>query len=90
MNKISELLIDRIGSNSILEFSKKHGLSHQTLRSWISGQRKINIDGLRLLAQAFPRDEELLAALRIYWIGLLEDAIRASRQRRKSGTVTTR
>jgi len=99
MNDIISLLIQRIGKSSVLEFSNRHGLKHQTirqwisgqrLRQWISGQRQINIDGMRLLAKAFPDDRKLQQALRAYWIGLLEDAIATSPKRRKSGTVTAK
>ncbi|HRF46704.1 MAG TPA: hypothetical protein PLC98_03685 [Anaerolineales bacterium] len=90
MNDIISLLIQRIGKSSVLEFSNRHGLKHQTIRQWISGQRQINIDGMRLLAKAFPDDRKLQQALRAYWIGLLEDAIATSPKRRKSGTVTAK
>lgn len=90
MDTLISILLKRISGQSIRSFASEYGLNTETLRLWISGKRQINIDGLRLLARAFPNDAELHQALRAYWIGLLEDAIATSSKRRKSGTVTAK
>jgi len=78
MDDLISILNDRLDGRSIRGFAIDHGLNAETLRLWLTGQRQINIDGMRQLAAAFRSDRKVQSALRSYWIGLLEEAVKTA------------
>lgn len=69
MKTLRELLEARKGDKTIRAFAYQIGLPLTTLHLFLSGERDAGVDTLRRLAQAFPNDNEMRAALVAYALG---------------------
>lgn len=63
---ITALIDQRRGSASLLEFAKAKGLPYDTLSKVMRGERKMGLEVVRVFADAFRTDPEVMAALAAY------------------------
>lgn len=69
MENIVAVLNERRGPMRIAEFARKRGLPPVSAYAWLTGQRQIGLDGVRVIARAFPQDDEVHTALVEYVFG---------------------
>ena len=60
MEKFAENLRHLMGTCSILEFSKRIGIPHQTLSRYLNCQREVSLSNLIKIADYFHEDIDIL------------------------------